>query len=376
VQQVFAYPAIGGSVAYSGTVSDHAHALITNNVQRLWISNIGNVGIGTNAPVNKFEVISNNSGYTGGIIARNEENQCALSIIPLGTNHGVAQWANSSVVFEGVPAASGNTIIGSYFNDLVFQTKERTQRMRLLADGTLIHNGYLLPSSPGAIGSISFVPGTSASNPIFNRIVFGADGSGYGLALASQHKDTGTVTDRLVIYDNGRIDIPGASASTSTTTGALTVAGGVGINGALTVGGMVRISSNNTTALQVSGGARFEGPLVTTKTLAVSNLSSMTRLSVHSDLSVDVNNEYRISARASDATTSAILGYANKSDNSIWGALGYKDAYAFYGNGGITATGSITPGTCPNGSAAKSYILTTAPTTTSMPVSGSVAYIV
>ena len=43
---------------------------------------------------------------------------------------------------------------------------------------------------------------------------------------------------------------------------------------------------------------------------------------------------------------------------------------------GIWTAGSVTPNSCPNGSVAKSYILTAAPTTTSMPISGSVAYIV
>jgi hypothetical protein len=57
VQQIFAYPVQGGNVAYSGTVSNHAHALITNNLQRLWITNAGNVGIGTAAPNGKLEIV-------------------------------------------------------------------------------------------------------------------------------------------------------------------------------------------------------------------------------------------------------------------------------------------------------------------------------
>ena len=58
VKQLFAYPVSGGGtpVAYSGTVSDHAYALITNNKQRLWITNAGNVGIGTNQPGNILAV--------------------------------------------------------------------------------------------------------------------------------------------------------------------------------------------------------------------------------------------------------------------------------------------------------------------------------
>ena len=206
------------------------------------INEVGNVGIGTINPVEKLMIVSDTSGYTGGIVNSNTQSGSYLRIAPLGTNTGVTQWATSSVVFEGLPASSGNTILGSYNSGLVFQTGIRTDRMRLLADGTLIHNGFALPSSPGAIGAISFVP--SSVNPIYNRIVFGADGSGYGLAIASQDKTSNVVTDRLVIYDNGRINIPGATASTSTTTGALTVAGGVGIAGALITGATATFAGN------------------------------------------------------------------------------------------------------------------------------------
>ena len=57
VQQIFAYPVSGGNVAYSGAYSNHAHALITNNQQRLWITNTGNVGIGTTVPNGKLEIL-------------------------------------------------------------------------------------------------------------------------------------------------------------------------------------------------------------------------------------------------------------------------------------------------------------------------------
>jgi hypothetical protein len=163
----------------------------------------------------------------------------------------------------------------------------------------------------------------------------------------------------MKIDSDGNVGIFTNTASTATNTGALTVAGGVGIAGTLNV-----------------------------PTLNVSTLGKFARISVHSNGTTDVNNAYRISARATSNTTGAILGYASLANDTIFGILGFQDAYSFYGNGtlfnsgalnntgAITATTTITPGTCTNGSAAKSYILTAAPTTTSMPVPGSVAYIV
>jgi hypothetical protein len=328
----------------------------------------GNVGIGGGSAESRLTINSDTSGYTGGIVNSNTQSGSYLRIAPLGTNTGVTQWATSSVVFEGLPASSGNTILGSYNSDLVFQTGIRTDRMRITNAGTLIHNGFALPSSPGAIGAISFVP--SSVNPIYNRIVFGADGSGYGLAIASQDKTSNVVTDRLVIYDNGRINIPGASASTSTATGALTVAGGVGIAGTLNVGG------------------------ITTSAVNVSTLGKFARISVHSDGTSDVNINYRISARANSSGSGAVLGYINAND-TIFGILGHADAYSFYGNGtlynsgalnntgiltntgGITATGSITPGAWANGSSPRSYISTVAPAAgASFPTAGSIWFVV
>jgi hypothetical protein len=223
---------IGGALNVGG-------ALTVSATSTFAASAAANVGIGSNAPTNKLEITSNTTGYSGGIYGSNANSSSYFRLVPLGTNHGVAGWANSSVLFEGVPGASGNTIIGSYYNDLVFQTGARQQRMRILPDGTLIHNGFALPASSGTVGSLSFVP--SSVNPIYNRIVFGGDNTGYGLAIASQHNSTNAVTDRLVIYDNGNIKIPITTASTSTTTGALTVAGGVGIGGALYAGNSLRV---------------------------------------------------------------------------------------------------------------------------------------
>ena len=216
----------------------------------------GNVGIGANASVDRLTINSNTTGYTGGILNSNTQSGSYLRTIPLGTNVGVNGWTNSSIVFEGVPASSGNTIIGSFHNDLVFQTNQRANRMRINSGGALIHNG----TTSGAVGALSFVP--SSVNPIYNRIVFGGDNTGYGLAIASQHVTTNVVTDRLVLYDNDNINIPGTRASTSTNTGALTVGGGVGVAGALYVG--ARATANViTTANGISfgtGGASMPVP--------------------------------------------------------------------------------------------------------------------
>lgn len=345
---------IGGALNVGGALNASATA-----------SFAGNVGIGANASSDRLTIDANTSGYSGGILHSNLQSSSYYRIIPLGTNHGVGGWENSSVVFEGVPnpGASGNTIIGSFYNDLVFQTGARANRMRINSGGALIHNG----TTSGAVGAISFVP--SSVNPIYNRIVFGGDNTGYGLAIASQHNTTGVVTDRLVIYDNDNIKIPKTTASTSTITGALTVAGGLGVAGALYAGG------------------------ITTATVNVSGVGAFTRISVVDGTS-DINSNYRIAARAPTgaANNAAVLAYSN--NNAVYAILGYNDTNSFLGigtltntgplnntglltnTGAITATTTITPGAWANGSAPKSYISTAAPAVGDFPISGSIWFVV
>jgi hypothetical protein len=387
VLQVFAYPNQGGSVAYSGTLSNHAHALITNNVQRLWITSAGNVGIGTNtpgnilavqggtgdaptnlnktkgivleggmgsssyssigyasgggggagihfsrgggyqtnisfttnsvadpgaltermridsggnvgigtnSPTNILEVVSTTPGYTGGIYGSNTSSGSYFRLVPLGTNTGVAGWANSSVLFEGVPnsTSSGNTIIGSFYNSLVFQTGARTQRMKIDSSGVI---------STGTLANSAYTP-----TAYYNHIP--TDHSRTSMVGQYDPSDTQQVWSMGNAYN-----LPQTPGYTSGQYGSFY---GIGwsYNPDYTGGGKFSTSANNNPQSKAGLGHQM---------LLMWN-----------------------------GVTQTAIGL------------------------GIWTAGSVTPGTCPNGSAAKSYILTTAPTTTSMPVSGSVAYIV
>ena len=388
VKQLFAYPVSGGGtpVAYSGTISDHAYALITNNQQRLWITNAGNVGIGTNAPVvalsvvggavttaptnlnnmkgivlegatgnasytsigyasgggggaaihfsrgggfqtnisfatnfaadpgaltermrinevgnvgigtinpvEKLMIVSNTDGYTGGIVNSNTQSGSYLRIAALGTNTGVTQWATSSVVFEGLPASSGKTILGSYNSDLVFQTGIRTNRMIIDSSGVI---------RTGTLSSGTFTP-----TAYYNHIA--TDQSRSGIVGNYDPSDTQQIWSLGTAYN-----LPQTPGYTSGDYGNF-----YGIGWSYEPGYV--------------GGGKFANA-------ANNNPQSKAGLS-HQMLIM------------SGGVTKTAIG------NAIW------------------TVGSVTPNAWANGSAAKSYILTAAPTTTSMPISGSVAYIV
>ena len=191
------------------------------------IDTSGNVGIGAASTGNKLRVAVTGTG-TGGIEVINTDTSAYGTMHVNGTSGGIASWANGFVI-EGVPYSTGNTILSSYTNALTFQTS-RAERMRIDSSGALIHGA----TTSGTTGAISLVPG--GSSPTINKLVFGTDGTGYKFAIASKNAGNASV-DRLLIEDNGQVEMPANISASSTTTGTLVVTGGVGVSGTVYAGG-------------------------------------------------------------------------------------------------------------------------------------------
>jgi hypothetical protein len=64
VIQAMGYIGAGDDIAYTGTLSNHPYAIITNNVQRMVIGTGGNVGIGTGSPSTKLTIAVPSTGTT------------------------------------------------------------------------------------------------------------------------------------------------------------------------------------------------------------------------------------------------------------------------------------------------------------------------
>lgn len=241
---------------------------------------------------------------------------------------------------------------GGSGEDLLFKTNNGTsgvERMRLTNAGRL----GIGTTTPLAIVDVTtssnawaFTYGTSSAHSYI-----GTDTSNNSVMNAwSGHVFQCGGTEKLRLSAAGELNILSNATSTSVNTGGLTLGGGLGVGGAIyasTVNATATTASTTVSsgALTVGGGLGVAGGInaagLTATTVNATGLSKLARLSVI-DGSTDINSAYSISSKATASTSGAVLGYANLANNSIYGILGYNDAYSFYGAGAIYTSGDIT----------------------------------
>jgi hypothetical protein len=155
-------------------------------------------------------------------------------------------WANDSQAFEfyaaGVESAA-NTFSGTYGN-LKIGSLFTTNAQSIVSQGNISTTGYLLGNLQGSAARVGTLTVTdSVQGSLFLN---GADRvyiNGDPVITASQNFRGGVVPDYTqfsnLVETRGNLYANNQTISSSVSTGALVVAGGVGVSGALNVGGAV-----------------------------------------------------------------------------------------------------------------------------------------
>ena len=143
------------------------------------------------------------------------------------------------------PTFGGNATVTGTLTVNGTGTSEFGGLVRVTAGGFRAYGSMTLGATYAAMGG-GFQ--TSYDSPT-TRIFYG-DGTGFDLRFAT--RASSTTTDRFTFSDTGKLTISGTDASTTTSTGALVVSGGVGVGGAINAGA-------NNAANSITGGDSGSG---------------------------------------------------------------------------------------------------------------------
>jgi hypothetical protein len=313
-----------------GSTSNYLSLGLHTSPTSLNILGSGNVGIGTTSPTEKLEI-------NGNLLTSGEIKSTSGRFWMLNTEYGLSHTNSTGGGAEIITYSNGidDNSIGTFSYNSFHLTTYNTNRLSITADGDIsINNNTASTSSTTGCLTLAGGLGISGNTYIANSIVLGTtsrtnltnwdvNGIQFATSSSSYTLTAGSTPTKLVansfaqptfaatastnltyaatvyihnsptltnltatenhyaLYINaGRVKIATTTASTSTTTGALIISGGVGIAADSTIGGILSItnttaSTNSTTgALKISGGLGVAGAINIGSTLGVTGAIS------------------------------------------------------------------------------------------------------
>ena len=251
----------GAVLFYTGNAGTDGDWGASNNDERLRITSSGTVNIGGNysytnsrlqinstsfpetteyLTVFKAGVANGNRFKNRYIKIRNNYTGSAHGGVPIvweanadGSNNkaygAVVTESNGDIRFLNAAATSEKAVGTDLLNTI-------SEKLRITTNGTVkIKTGVLELGSTS--GQDNYIYSTNAAG-----IIYQADENGHKFQTY-----VGGWQDRLIIQDDGQVQIPQTTQSTTTTTGALKVSGGIGVAKNIICGGALEVQNNTLT---------------------------------------------------------------------------------------------------------------------------------
>ncbi len=273
-----------------------------------------------NMSVNKLTIIdstASSSSSTGSIITQGGVAISNATDASSSTNGGALTVAGGGSFAKSVYIGTTLSIGGSSVDST------RASYLSGVTAGTAASNKALVLGSSGEIATITSLTATS---------IYGAIATPAQTGITS----VGTLTGLTV---SGTTNITSNASSTSATTGALIITGGVGI------GGAVNVTGNITSSGTVTGGS-LSGTIITPTQTSITSLGTLTGLTVSGTTSITANT-------STTSTTSGALVVTG--GVGIGGSISLGGSISIGGNSiGSDQAGylsGITPGTASNSKA-------------------------
>lgn len=227
-----------------------------------------------------------------------------------------------TLISPGLTLVSPNSIAGVAINGIVSNAQYIGVGASQIAASSILRNdqaGTLAGSLTINNASGLLVYGTNSFqlsvDPATQAVSYQSKNANSDLNFLVTSPSSGSLTPLKILGANGRVSIPLVLASTSATTGALVVGGGVGIGGALNTTGAVSIAdttastTTTTGALKVAGGAGIGGAITSggiLKTTAVTTSLNATTGALVVAGGAGIGGEVHIGS--AQASTSASTG--------------------------------------------------------------------
>lgn len=288
----------------------------------------GELHIATDGTGTSNDIVFSTNGFGAGnermrITGKDRPGQLAGVEIYLSTN--ATSTSTGALRVQGGMGLQGNLYVGGNFNLVgnitIGGTGSTTSTSTLTIENPMT---FLANANNGDIQDIGVVGQYKNTANVYTGLVRDSTTDSWRLFDGLSTRPTTTVTWTGTTAGNlyvGSMIVANSTASTTTTTGAFQVVGGVGIGGSLNAGGITRLTSGVSSSSTSSGALVVTGGVGVSENLNVAGTASVTGVTTLGTVNSTVDRAANFSSPNVAITGGYISGLANLTATSISGTL-------------------------------------------------------